>query len=177
MLFQDKKTEAFERFFEKNYKRIFRFCKARGHSDSDSDEIAAESLIRLNNRWDERWILSDEDNLKWLYITAQNIIYEHCRKNEKSKTESLSVLFDMTDEVDVENIITEREQYKIYLNDIKKSLDETEWKLFSMTFIDGMTYQEIREELSISNDAMRARIYRLRNKLKPYLKKLLDKNK
>ncbi len=174
---EDEKLEVYERFFKNNYKKIIHLCKARGQSNTDSDEIAAESLIRLYNIWDERWMVSEVENLKWLYVTAQNIIYEYGRKNERTKTEPLSALAGMTDEAEIENIIIEGEQYTFYLNDIKKELDETEWELFSMVFMEKMTYQEIIDKLSLSNEALRARIYRLRKKLKPYMKKLFDKNK
>ncbi len=171
------KKKAYEDFYKKNYKKIYYFCTARGQSYADADEIAAEALIRLHNIWDERWAAQEDENLKWLYVTAQNIIYEYGRINEKHKTEPMSELFHMADEVDIEQQTVEREQYSIYLDKIKNFLGKEEWKLFSMVFIEGMTYQEIREKLPINQETLSSRIYRLKKKLKLHLKRSSHKNK
>ncbi len=177
------KQEAYDKFYKQSYRIIYRFCIARGQSHADADEITGEALIRLYRKWDERCDCTDGENLKWLYNAAQYIIYEYGRKNEKTAAESLDRLTedlgapDVADEADVENQTLGREQYRFYISEVKKILDESEWELFRLAFVEGLTHAEIRERLSVDKEVLRSRLYRMRKKLRELMKELFEKNK
>ncbi len=171
------KQEAYDNFYKQSYRIIYRFCIARGQSHADADEIAGEALIRLYRKWDERCTLTDGENLKWLYNTAQYIIYEYSRKKEKNTFDSLDRMAEIPDEADTEKLTLEQEQYRFYISEFRKILDKNEWELFRLAFIEGMTYAEIREMLSVDKEVLRSRLYRLRKKLRGQMKKIIEKNK
>ncbi len=173
MLKPTSKQELFDSFYKKYYKIIYNYSLSWGQSHSDADEIASEALLRLYRKWDERWKIPEEENLKWLYMTARNVIHEYSRAQARKSENEVEISDSSGGAGDVERQTVEEEQYSYYLGKIKKLLEPEEWRLFCLAFVEERSMAEIEAALGIDNTALRARLYRLRKKLKSRLDKIL----
>ena len=168
----EKRENSFDRSYKKHYSAILCFGISRGQSRADAEEIAAETFIRLWDRWDEMEGRDDSFIRKWLYVTAGNIIKEYRRRA------TLTVPLD-----EVESVLTDREngdaveeeQFRYYLNEIRRELSGIEWELFQQAFLEQIPYGQIMERMNIRSEVLRVRIHRLRKKLKKLLPRLFGR--
>ena len=166
--------KAFDRCYRTNYPAIYRFSFSRGYSRVDAEEIAAETFVRLWDRWGEmaRW---DELSIrKWLYLTAGNIVKEYRRRAVPTvpleEVESM-----LSDQGSGETI--EEEQFRYYLRELERELSGDEWKLFRAVFLERHPCETVMALLGIgSTDAFYARIHRLHKKLKKILPRLFGES-
>ena len=161
---------AFDRCYRTHYPAIYHFSFSRGYSRADAEEIAAETFVRLWDRWEEMAELDEVSIKKWLYITAGNIVKEYRRRAVPTvpleEVESI-----LTDHGSGEAI--EEEQFRHYLREIERELSEREWELFRLAFLEQMPYDRMMAQMGIgSTDVFYARIHRLRRKLRKMLPRL-----
>ena len=162
----DNSLQDFETFFRKTYATMVDYCKSRGQSQEDAEEIVTDAYSRMWNAWER---CGDRDTVgrkKWLYKTIDNVIRERNRKHTLY-TRDLDEYIDMLGngvrndvEAAFENI-----KYDIYIKRVREILTKSEYEVFKQIVIEQRTYKEAADELGISEDAVRARMMRMREKI------------
>ena len=69
----------------------------------------------------------------------------------------------------------EQMQYEYYIKKVRAYLKPRDQELFDLWVIDELTYPEIAERLKIKEVSVRSRISRIRKRLNPHVRKILDK--
>jgi len=163
----DSKREL-ENISEQYYMLIYKYCYIRLESKNMySYDITNEVFVLLCEKWDS---LKKENVRAWLYRTADILLKAFFRKQQKIRKE-LAYIEDLdgftadslTYEQDFENISDE--EIEIYRDEVLDSLSESERELFDMVFTEKLPYGEICEQLLLSRETLKKRLYRLRQKI------------
>ena len=176
--------ESFEYLYEKYFNHIVRFIAIQHHIDPDTSKDIAQEIFGV--MWRKREKLYDEDEkkiLNWLYETARKKVAEYNKKQQRynfdpdKDPEELpndrAVAYE--DSVHNEGYDNVEEKYQMYLKEIKENLTKKELILFELMVEKNFDQREAAAELGLSDVNFRVRWHRLRNKLKPIVKKLIEK--
>ena len=166
------KERIYHELFMEYYEPLFRFGMAYIHNETIADEIVHEAFVRLWCVWEERIRYPSLLNKGWLYRTMRNIIYETQRARN---TDSI----DDHEHLHGDNHIADKNealQYEHYIQEIKRHLKPSDWKLFELYVVKMLSYAEIAEFLGIRESSVRSQVARLRKKLKPIVEKILSEN-
>ncbi len=167
---QNNKT-AFDDLFRKYYVQLCRFACRYIVSQPIAEEIVQDVFVRL-------WQQKDQINistslLAYLYAAVRNQSINEIKKNqihnyhlaEAQKNVSL------TEEIVQEN--NNEERLRKALDDACKLLPPKCREIFELSRIDGLTYEEIADYLSISKKTVENQMGIAFNKLRQQLKPLL----
>ncbi len=151
------------------YDDVYHLCLSRLKREDDAADVTQEVFLFFQEKYNE---LEDDYIKAWLYKVADNKIKEQFRaiaKREKklifgavfgSQT-STDILYEMEED----NKVTP-EELEEKKTSILSSLSEKELELFEMVYTKHMEYKELAKAFDISEHAVRARVYRLRLKIK-----------
>ena len=159
-------SEEIEKYFEEYYKALCFSCKARMPNHATYvEDIVNEVFVILCKKWHT---LEKSDIRAWLYRVADNLLKEFFRKQAK-ETQKLDYIDDFADdnliyEQNFENI--DDDAIEIYKAEILSGLSEENKKLYDMNFVKNLSHEEIDKELRISEEALKKRLYRLKQKIK-----------
>ena len=174
----DGDSEAFGDLVEKYssfvYRTVFYDIKKR----EDAEDLAQEVFIKaykalLGFRYDSEFST-------WLFRICKNTVYDYMRKNSREKSIPLSEMssgdendreYDIPDEsgkYDPEKAYIKKETANI-VNDAILSLSEEHRDILVMRDINGYSYSEIAEMLSLEEGTVKSRISRARSALKKKL--------
>jgi len=164
---KNSRTEL-ENVSEQYYMLIYKYCyKKLDSNESYSSDVTNDVFVLLCEKWDNL----HKDNVKaWLYRTADNMLNDFFRKNKKRRKE-LTYIDDL-DDFTVNNLTYEQDfdnvsddDIEIYKDEILNGLSEGEKELFNLVFTERIPYNEIYEQLYISRENLKKRLYRLRQKI------------
>ena len=175
---------SFEYLYNKYLDRIVRFVNVQYHIDTEASKDIAHEVFKL--LWEKREEIYDEDErkmLSWLYETARRKSWEYNRKQNKilvdfdSDPEGISndVSAEYEDLIHIEGFISVEEKYQNYLSEIKNNLSEKECEMFTLVVEMKLAPKDVAAALKISDVNFRVRWHRLRNKLTPIIKKMIEK--
>ena len=178
---------SFEYFYRKYLDRIVRFINVQYNIGAEASKDVAHEVFKL--LWEKREEIYDEDERKlliWVYETAKRKHWEYNRvkRSQRKATVDLeseygSMSNDLSAEYEdllhIEGFESVEEKYESYLNEIKKRLNEKERRLFVLIVEKKLAPKDAAAALSITDVNFRVRWHRLRNKLKPIVKKLIEK--
>jgi len=151
------------------YDDVYHLCLSRLKKEDDAADVTQEIFLFFQENYND---LEDEFIKAWLYAVANNKIKEQFRVIAKREKElifgtvfgsqtSTDILFEMEED----NKITP-EELEEKKKSILSSLSEKELELFEMVYTKHMEYEELAKAFNISEHAVRARVYRLRLKIK-----------
>lgn len=151
------------------YNDIYHLCLSRLKKEENAADVTQEVFLFFQEKYNE---LEDDYIKAWLYKVADNKIKEQFRAIAKREKELIyGTVFgsqtstDILYEMEEDNKVTpeELEQKK---KSILSSLSEKELELFEMVYTKQMEYKELAKAFNVSEHAVRARVYRLRLKIK-----------
>jgi len=155
-----------EQVFLEYYTPICKYCASRMPKHiSYSEDIANEAFVLLCKKWHG---LEKRNIRAWLYRTADNLIKEFFRKTKKEALnleyiENSDAANNLIYEQDFENISDD--DIEIIKNRILSGLSDADKKIFAMNFIEKLPHKEIGQKLLISEEAVKKRVYRLKQKI------------
>ncbi|MBQ9849989.1 MAG: sigma-70 family RNA polymerase sigma factor [Clostridia bacterium] len=151
------------------YNDIYHLCLSRLKKEENAADVTQEVFLFFQEKYNE---LEDEYIKAWLYKVADNKIKEQFRAIAKREKELIyGTVFgsqtstDILYEMEEDNKVTP-EELEEKKKSILSSLSEKELELFEMVYTKHMEYKELAKALDISEHAVRARVYRLRLKIK-----------
>jgi len=157
------------------YMDIYLHCVKRLHFDkSYADDITQEVFALL---YEKSKMIEITDYRAWLYKTANNLIKDFYQKQKRKKGKETQIdentIESLTYEQNFENI----NEYMIeqYKDEIFAELTEQERELFNMNHIDKLSRTQISAALSISEETVKKRLYRLHQKIKEKAKQKTEK--
>ncbi len=151
------------------YDDVYRLCFSRLKKEEEAADVTQDVFLFFQEKYNE---LDDEYIRAWLYAVANNKIKEQFRVIAKREKELIfGTVFgshtstDILYEMEEDNKVTP-EELEEKKKSILSSLSEKELELFEMVYTKHMEYKELAKAFNISEHAVRARVYRLRLKIK-----------
>ena len=151
------------------YDDVYRLCLSRLKKEENAADVTQDVFLFFQEKYNE---LEDDHIKAWLYKVADNKIKEQFRVIAKQEKELIfgavfgsSTSTDILYEMEEDNKITP-EEIEEKKKSILSSLTEKELELFEMVYTKHMEYKELAKAFDISEHAVRARVYRLRLKIK-----------
>lgn len=151
------------------YDDVYHLCLSRLKREDDAADVTQEVFLFFQENYND---LEDEFIKAWLYAVANNKIKEQFRAIAKREKELIyGTVFasqtstDILYEMEEDNKVTP-EELEEKKKSILSSLSEKELELFEMVYTKHMEYKELAKAFDISEHAVRARVYRLRLKIK-----------
>ena len=166
-----KDPACFKWLYEKYFKQIFLFIHHKVENRNEAADLTSQvflkAMVRLH-QYESRGLPFSS----WLYRIAVNECVDFFRKNKRSKViyveeASFRNLFD---EMFPEDISEELEK-KIHL--VLNALSESELQIIELRFFESMPFKMIAEVLETSENNVKAKTYRLLEKMRKIFLKLL----
>ncbi len=151
------------------YEDIYYLCFSRLKNEDEAADVTQDVFLFFQENYNE---LEDDLIKAWLYAVANNKIKEQFRAIAKREKELIyAAVFgsrtstDILYEMEEDNKVTP-EELEEKKKSILSSLSEKELELFEMVYTKHMEYKELAKVFDVSEHAVRARVYRLRLKIK-----------
>ena len=161
------RSEAFGDLFRKYQRQIYSICQKIVKNSHDAEELVQESFVHAYLKLEQ---LEDPDKFfPWLKKIAQNRSKNYLyRKKEKTiPLAQVSVPIIAPDK-----LLLKQELIDAIIESIE-SLPRKDREVIR-AHIEGLSHSEIGERLGISTQASKDRLYRVRKKIKAYVKDLLN---
>ena len=174
-------TQAFGKLVEKYESFVYRTVFYDLKSHEDAQDVSQEIFIKAYKALSS--FRSDSEFSTWLYRICKNTVYDHLRKLSKAKTVPLSELSDVdegerefeiadtSDAYNPEKTAITNETTKIVHAAIN-SLSEEHRTVIVLRDIEGLSYTQISDIMSLEEGTVKSRLSRARAALKA---KLSDK--
>lgn len=166
---------TFDEAYLKLYPIVMRYCYYRNDKDLFyAQEVASESFLVLLQKWDQLKSYEEKYLQSWLFGTAENKLKEMYRKNLPKCEPYENVNEYLIQQLCKDNsLYEETAKYNMYIKEIEKSLAPKDKLLFHCIVSESMTYQKTAEKMKLSENAVKLRWIRLREKIRPLVDKLL----
>lgn len=165
----------FEAIYKQFNKKVFNFIKSRVKDEMVAEELASDVMIKVHKKID----LFDETKSTlstWIINISKNTIIDYFRKknlltisldnflitqigDEDSQLDHMNILKD-TELNPLEQLIqgeTSRKMYNKF-----ETLSEGEKIVASLHFFDGLSYDEVAEQLNMPLGTVKAKLHRAR---------------
>lgn len=182
---QTKMNDAsYEYLYKKYLEQIVRFIKYQSGLDIEASKDIAHDVFQI--LWEKHEDFYDENEkkmLSWLYEASKRKSLEYKRKTKKVIVDS-DLASDLSaddfsaeyeDLIHIEGFGSVDEKYQNYLFEIKNELDQKECDMLTLIVEKQLDAKEAAAMLNISDVNFRVRWCRLRNKLRPIVKNLIEK--
>ncbi|MBQ6808060.1 MAG: sigma-70 family RNA polymerase sigma factor [Firmicutes bacterium] len=177
MLVREGCNEAFSILVERYQKQIFALAYRLGGDYDEARDMAQESFLRVYQE------LSRYDTSRrffpWLYRVAHNTCINMMHRRPKETSPLDSVIDLRVDEEDREanpGVSYEQQELSSSINQALQALPEKYRLPLVMKYLEGMSYQQISEQLDLPVSTIETRLFRGRKMLKNTLAKFLHKD-
>lgn len=156
---QKTKQDEFLKLYEPVHERFERFCRARVYGDMEYRDLINETLLVAYNKFES--LKSKDAFLSYLFSTAIRILGT---KNQKIKEGRYSELHEINGITD-QNADSQRDVNVHFLYEALSKLNENQRESIILFEISGFSIKEIAEIQHSSQDAVKQRLKRGREKL------------
>ncbi len=173
--------QQFDDIYSRYYHVILAFARSKGLVLHVAEEVADEVFTRLWTRRDECKFNNPNDDVNenmlrsWLYRAAEYVMFE--AKRTIKDTENLEECINEVTDNDNINECIEDIGYDEYLAQIEKELPERQREIFHIMFVEKLNYEDAKKRLNLKDSSLRSAISRMRERLRPYIDKLIGYNK
>jgi len=156
------KTRGFNAVYTKHRMRIYWYVYRKISKPEESEDITADTFLKLYERYDEVAPRGEKAVIAWLYTVARNGSIDHLRKQGVRPSRSID-----DEEVDeatkmyddfVEEAMTEQE-----IGQIRKVLvhvDSSSQEILQLRYEEGMKFKDISQIVGKSEGACKMILYR-----------------
>lgn len=162
---------VFEQVYEEYYLKLYHFVLGKTRSEWLAEEVTQTTFVKL---WENRQRLNTEISLSLqVFRIARTTMIDYIRKQNhlsfalgQLKNRSEEEVNELDDEIDYNE--TNRKLYRALTQ-----LPEMRRKVFELSRLEGMSYKDIAERLSISVKTVEKHISKALQQLRPLLYGLL----
>ncbi|MBB6453098.1 RNA polymerase sigma-70 factor (ECF subfamily) [Salirhabdus euzebyi] len=152
-------ADPLEEMYEVYKKPIYNYLYYLSHDQYLAEELTHETFIKAFKAFNK--FRGDASVKTWLYKIARNTFLTEAKKNKSRETPFNDQVWEMEDK--------STDMYeKIVIQQIFKKLSEQEQTMIVLRDINGFTYQEMAELLSITEGKVKISLHRARKKFKAH---------
>lgn len=156
--------DAFERIYYSYAERVFNVSFFLVKDTGWSDDIVQEVFIRL---WENRAkIQSNQDLWTYLYVLTKRLALNKLRSIKRSQSCFEHLWRGLSEPADSTYNMLVAKELKTQLQEFLESLPPQQKKVFSLSRLEGFSYQEIAEQLGISPNTVKNHIVQATKSLK-----------
>ncbi|MCB1124512.1 MAG: sigma-70 family RNA polymerase sigma factor [Verrucomicrobiae bacterium] len=163
-------TQWYEEYLQPHEPMLRAWLSSRYSEQLDVDDIIQEALIRVLQAQVEEELLSPK---AYFFATARNLALDRIRRSKVVFNESLlnEEAMDLLDEAEgIEETVARNHELEILTRAIQ-SLPERCRRVFTLSKVYGMTYNQIAEEMGITFNTVSAQIAIGLSKCSEYMRK------
>ncbi|MCI5107210.1 MAG: sigma-70 family RNA polymerase sigma factor [Pseudomonadales bacterium] len=156
--------QQYQQVIEQYRQRVYSFAHYSLRAREDAEDVTQEVFIKL---W-QHWRKIDQARLgAWLMRVAHNSVIDHVRRQKpgKDNRDQYSEVEEQEAESDPGSEV-ESETFRLELQQAIRALEEPFRSIVIMRDIQGMSYEEIRECLQMSESQVKVYLHRSRRKLR-----------
>lgn len=147
--------------------RMYRYALSILKDVDSAQDVVQECLVKI---WDKRDMLSTVDNTEaWAMRITRNQCFDWVKTNRFTLLPREQE--EKPDQVKADHDTLMEDQQK-WLRLVLDTLPKKQQEVFHLREIDGMTYQEISEVLSINLPEVKVNLHRARTKIRSALQKI-----
>ncbi|CAD5269126.1 MULTISPECIES: RNA polymerase sigma factor [unclassified Imperialibacter] len=166
--------KRFGPIYEKYHEPIFRFVYARiGQLEASKDVTSSVFYKALANL--KKYQVRGLSFSSWLYRIALNECYDFFRSGKKHRTVALDDYMGVNLLEELQFGDSEQEAWMNSLPVLLESLEPKDLELIEMRFFEGKSFKEAADILDITENNAKTRSYRLLEKMRKEVKKLVVK--
>ncbi|MDO5523297.1 MAG: RNA polymerase sigma factor [Bacteroidia bacterium] len=149
--------------------KLFRLAWSIVRNSAEAEDIVQDVFLKV---WTKNGEWNEIENLEaYCYRSIKNLAFDRIESQSVRKTESIAP--EPGDGIFTDNAtplakLIETERNTLLYTCIDE-LPENQKMVFQLREIEGMSYREIAEALSINEDLVRVNLFRARNKMKELL--------
>ena len=168
---QSGNSASFEKLVLDNQTKVYNLALRMVGSEQDAFDMSQEAFIKAYNsialfRGDSRFSV-------WLYRLTTNVCLDFLRSEGRRAHGSLTYISEEDDEKELEipddrfspETLTEKKELREAVNKGLMSLPKDYRAILLLREIDGLSYEEIAEALSLEEGTVKSRIFRARKRL------------
>lgn len=168
---QNGNSASFEKLVLENQTKVYNLALRMVGSEQDAYDMSQEAFIKAYNsialfRGDSRFSV-------WLYRLTTNVCLDFLRSEGRRAHGSLTYLSEEDDEKELEipddrfspETLAEKKELREAVNKGLMSLPKDYRAILLLREIDGLSYEEIAEALSLEEGTVKSRIFRARKRL------------
>lgn len=148
-----------KKLFEKNYSLLIREAYRYNCDEEAAQDMVQETFLLAVLNHEQ--LAAHQNPDAWLSVTLRNCCFNYRRLVEKRASVSIEDL--------KETLLVEQPDFFWEL--LPSKLKDSERRILTMRFKDGLSFREIGERLGVSETACRVRVFRLITKCRKLLKK------
>jgi len=158
--------KAFAQVFDDLFSRLYVFCMNLVRDDDEAEDIAIKTFSKLFERhggFDSMGAIRS-----FLYKTAKNASFDHLKKARRLSARQQKFLALVEGDENLEHV----QAYMDHMAELYKAmskLPENSRRVLEMIYLDGMKYQDVAQELQISETAVGNRRHYALKKLRELL--------
>lgn len=171
---------SFDETYLKGFDIVYRFCFSRnGGNQYLAEEATKKTMDFMAQKWEMVQLFTPKRLEAWLYGVAKLKMKELDRE-QPHPCESIDLLWcqQLIEQQQLENgePLDEDTEYRRFLDyaaAVEKELEGWERELFHYRVVEGLLFKDIGKQMHITENAAKLRWYRLEEKLKPIVNKML----
>ena len=162
------REEFLRELYEKHYETVFSYVLPKLGFDEEAAADCAHAVFEAAGEKYEK--LRDHSNLLgWLMVTAKHKLHKAWTRRTRAAAKSIplelaSAIPDPRDPFDAVELSDA--EIKRITKEVLSGLSESETEIYRLFYADGLSFAETAERLGISEKAARARLARVKAKLK-----------
>jgi len=163
--------DAFEKLVLENQKKVYNLALRMVGNEEDAFDMSQEAFIKAYNSI--AFFRGDSKFSVWLYRLTTNVCLDFLRSEGRKSHNSLSYIGEENEEKELEipddrfspETIAEKKELREAVNRGLKNLPKEYRAVLVLREIEGLSYEEIADTLSIEVGTVKSRIFRARKRL------------
>ncbi len=162
------RDEFLRMLYEKHFEKVYKYLLPKLGFDKDAAaDCAHEVFDEAGKKYDE--LKGHPNILGWLMTTAKHRLHKHWRANARAAARSVPLelaasIPDGRDPFDAVEL-TEGDIADV-TQTVLSGLGESEYAIYRLFYVEGLSFAETAQALGITEKAARARLARVKAKLK-----------
>ena len=156
-------------FYEKNKNHLLNIALNILHNEEESEDAVQEAFLRIANKPDTFFSLSDKQRIRYMCAVAKNMSVDMFNKDKKLGTEELSENIALGNDSDsLENLVLDSISHKELIEFIG-SLSPLQQSVLTLTRLSKLSISETARALNVSEKVVNQRLYMARKAIKKFI--------
>lgn len=170
LLKTDEQRSELSEFYRKNKNRLYLIAFSKLHNKESSEDAVQETFLRLAAICERFFMMSDSERVIFADVVARNVAIDMYKKANETETAELTEnISDGSENHPEEELLYQFTKEK--LTEFVGGLPPLQRDVLYLKAVRGMTIREIAEELSVTENVVRQRLFRARQAVREALRK------
>lgn len=149
--------------YNKHKKALYHYVLKITKSEMKAEDIVHDVFIKL---FDNLSSIIDTTKIEfWIFKTARNLSLDHLRQVKRNNLRDVDIADCVIATEDLSYTIEKNETKEIIMNELN-NMNPEQSEVFLLKEYSGMSYREIAGLMEISEELVKSRLYKVREKLK-----------